>query len=85
MWIVSQSKDLIINADTMQGVTHIDCTITAWHGDKIHNTLGLYTTEEKAKNVMKQLIEWKQGFIRFNGDRSEEPVFIMPQDNEVVI
>ncbi len=84
MWIVSQDGTFILNADTMQGISRAANTIRIWHDGKVNNSLGIYSTEEKAKNVMKQLIEWKQGFIRFNGDRSEEPVFIMPQD-EVII
>jgi len=57
MWIVSQDGTLIINADTMHGISRTDCGIKIWHEYKANSSLGTYSTEEKAKAVMKQLID----------------------------
>lgn len=57
MWIVSQDETLILNTDTMQGISRTDCRINIWHDWKTYNFLGIYSTKEKAKTVMKLLID----------------------------
>jgi len=61
MWIVSQDESLIINADTMQGISRTDGIITIWHDEKVRNVLGKYSSTEMAYTVMKRIIGAKNG------------------------
>jgi len=73
MWIVSQDGELIINSDTMQGISRTASTIRIWHDGKVNNLLGTYSTEEKAKTIMKQLIDSQVKFLVLKNIEDVEP------------
>jgi hypothetical protein len=77
VWIVSQDETLIINADTMQGISRTDGIITIWHDEKVRNVLGEYSSPEMAYTVMKHIIGAKNGVKTL-------PVFLMPNDKETM-
>ena len=81
MWIRSQNKRILTKVNEVI-VTFVDenkCFIS-WFWDKGSDTLGVYSTKEKALKVLDQ--------IQYNIEPFEhEPtmVFQMPQDEEVEV
>ena len=95
MLIRSQDKTLLVNMDTMQGLNiEGNAKVTIWHDGKVHNTLGYYSTEEKAIKVLDMIQDDYDGnkVIRMDNNGcsclvlDKNPrIFIMPQDSEVDI
>lgn len=70
MWIVSQDGNSIINADRMHSIVKVDALIVVADGET-SSTIGIYSTEEKAKAVMKQLIDSQVKFLFMKNTEAE--------------
>lgn len=87
MIIVSQDKDLIINFDnvTVIGITQNNSKeIDSITVDKKEQYLGTYETEERAKEVLQEIVKkYKDVIVNFNTGTvicHEQMVYEMPEE-----
>lgn len=83
MIIVSQDKDKIINHDNVQllwiNKNILNKTIKTFYIYADHDFLGEYKTEERAKEVLQEIIDMYK-FNRCEEIGQENAVYIMPED-----
>lgn len=83
MWILSQDGTLIVNADTAHGIGRIDNIIYISHAINARVTIGVYSTPEKAKVVMEQIISARSGLLILNNvEISEDDERALPKHSD---
>lgn len=72
MWIVSQDRKSIFNADIAFAINRIMNSIAIRNGE-IGDIIATYSTEEKAESVMKLLIDSQVKFLVLKNIEDVEP------------